>query len=176
MQHPLRFFKDSVKMTAQHRQIWYTLLGNLFTHVLKIWDPGDLRSGHQATKRGTMSGPNFNYPNEPVPPTVSDRFILTCGKSLAKTSLDLSWPHLTPHLDKCTQQRKTLSRIVTYWRIKAQTWWNKAHPESLKEIGQKLWVGRVHKDNWNLDLTLYLFLWPGDLTPSYLHLKLLGHM
>ena len=34
---------------------------------------------------------------------------------------------------------------------------NLAHPVSFKEIGQKLWVGRVHKENLNLDLTFYFF-------------------
>ena len=32
---------------------------------------------------------------------------LLCDKLLAKTSLYLSWPDLTPRLDKYTQQRKT---------------------------------------------------------------------
>ena len=45
---------------------------------------------------------------------------------------------------------------------------NEAHPESWKEIGQKLWLGRVHKYNWNLDMILYLFLWPGDLIWGHL--------
>ena len=55
--------------------IWYSLLCYLFTHVLKILGTGALRSDHQVTKSGTMSGPNFNYLYAPVPPTVSDHFL-----------------------------------------------------------------------------------------------------
>ena len=40
-----------------------------------IHGPGDLRPGQQVAKRGTMSGPNFNYLYAPVPLTVSDRFL-----------------------------------------------------------------------------------------------------
>ena len=49
-------------------------------------------------------------------------------------------------------------------------WTKYLHPESLKEISQKLWVGQVHKENWNFDLTMYIPLsvtwWP-DLRPPW---------
>ena len=49
-------------------KIWYSIWGNLSTHVLKILGSGDLRSGHQVTKRG-KSGPNLNFLHAPVYPT-----------------------------------------------------------------------------------------------------------
>ena len=36
---------------------------------------GDLRSGHQVTKRSTISDPNSSFLYALIPPTVSDRFI-----------------------------------------------------------------------------------------------------
>ena len=50
-------------------------MGKLFTHVLKILGPGDLKSGRQVIKRGTMTGQFFNYLYVSVPPTVSDQFL-----------------------------------------------------------------------------------------------------
>ena len=64
----------------------YSLWGNLFTYVLKFLDLGDLRSGHQVTKSGGMSGPNFNYLHAPVPLTVSDRFLLNFQDVLSSPS------------------------------------------------------------------------------------------
>ena len=50
-------------------------MGNLSTQVLKILGLYDLGSGHQVTKSGTMSGPNFIFLYAPVLPTVSDRLL-----------------------------------------------------------------------------------------------------
>ena len=56
------------------------------THVPKILGPVDLRSGNQVTKRGTMSGPNFNYLYATVPATVSDRFLSNFQRELSSPS------------------------------------------------------------------------------------------
>ena len=48
--------------------------GNLSTNVLKIVGPGDLRPGHQVTKRMAISGSNFNYVYAPVSQFQTDLF------------------------------------------------------------------------------------------------------
>ena len=69
-------------------------MGQHFYTCPKIIGSGDLRSGHQATKIGTMSGPNFNFLYSPVPPTVSDRFLSNFHGVLSSPSCTTYRPFL----------------------------------------------------------------------------------
>ena len=78
MQPPPEVFEGRVKTAARSpAKFGIAYGGNPSTYLLKILGPGDLRSCQQVTKRGRMSGSNFNYLYAPVPLTVADTVSFT---------------------------------------------------------------------------------------------------